>query len=314
MSVYLLRGIVGSGKRHHVIAHKIDLDGIVCNALFERITPGIEHHDIAYGFEDKALDGIAPGDTVHFCDLGFNNNAPQQRMIETMKALREGGSAIELYDHHDWPASLLTSGLFTLVRHDKSTSSSVIIAKNLLPSDAYAAHIAHLAYCDDFTKPNEEKDALVDVIQSGYDGFTLARHLAHADNLPLVPADAETGLAQFRKDRDDAVALLRASYQQESVAGVPVVTGLARHLLYMKPGWRTMCDDNPDSVIITFYEGEKNVLFEARTPERFARILEAMKGGGRQTGGGFFAKDVVNRERYAELRSDVLTRIKAALE
>lgn len=307
----------GSTQKIYAIGDDGDLDSICSRAIIKRHLDeqprAFSFRDIDYGTEDKAFDGIVPGDTVILFDLGYNTNPAQQRMQDIIRGLRKGGSSVEFYDHHAWPKETLDE-LFTKVVHKPGLSSAFLIATAWRPKDLWACYLGVLATCDDFSIRNLATTDLVDLLQAGYDADKLTAHLAIDHRDAVVPSDAAQTLADYRDWRDGAaIPALRLSYASEPVNGTTITTGLCDGKLYMKPGWRVMLADKPSDLVLCFYTGKDNVLFEARTPENFERIKKEFNGGGRETGGGFIVNEPVSTQNYAALRANVLERMRKIL-
>ncbi len=304
-------------RKIYAIGDDGDLDSICSRAVIKRHldeqTLPFLFRTIDYGKEDLALEGVNTGDTVIMFDLGYNTSPAQLRMQDRIRELRAGGSSIEFYDHHNWPPELLKE-LFSKLVHKPGLSSAFLLATAWRPTDLWSGYLGVLATCDDFSIKHPVTTDLVDLLQAGYDTNALTAHLAVDNRDNVVPADAAQVIADYREWRDKtAIPALRDSYQTEAVNDVNVTTGLCDGRLYMKPGWRVMLGDKPKDIVLCFYTGKNNVLFEARTPENFSRIKNEFQGGGRETGGGFLVPEPVSVSNYEALRADVMERMRKIL-
>jgi len=306
-------------KPIHIIAHyRGDLDGLACHSIANRWFnfsqsdySEIIHHDIVYGREDLAFESINLGDDLIFCDLGFNKGNPYLNALKKLEELRNSGSYLQFFDHHNWPKGLIGK-LFHTVHHNLEDSSAPQLARFLLPKDEISEYLGKLAYLDDRNISTEIGDTLTKLLnaQGFCEPLDLIKHLGKIKSKnEILPTNTSEVLREYDLALESSIRELRNSYSNSPIKTTQINFGLSPEMLFMKPGHRQMKIDFQSGINICFYENLPNVMFRTQNKTNYLQLIDEFGGGGRDNEGGFILSKKTTKNNYTLQRKLIFKRL-----
>ncbi len=297
--------------KNYMIAPFHDVDSIVAHAIAEMWDPQIEHRQLEYNVEYDSVKKIEqmPNQIVLMADLGYSHSESLEMMVRKLESMKSNGSIIYFFDQHRWPSDILRK-VFSYNFHSDTQSSSQLLANHLLEHNKVALYLASLATKDDFNIEDNATQKLEDLVNSRIPKKQLIHDLASLNEPKLLlTQDAQQALYLFRIEKQEAYQVLQSSYEFHETKLGKVVTSLSPQLLYMKPGHRKTRDDNPEMIMICFYDGYQNCTFRTIDRNQKEFLLSEFKGGGRGTEGGFDPGEIVTPNNYKEIRRKILNKL-----